>query len=265
MSEGRESRRENAGLCFVCKENVAERQETKGHPPAHTLNFECSSIFLTSAINTTFMLQSNRLLSRQARSFRQRLMIPQRQQSVASNESGSAASNSAPKQEKNDKSSMFVPTWMLESASVPTHVPKFIRDTLEGLDPQQGDVTLLEFRVDGDRRFREQRMSKRKLAEVVGVQPRDLRKVLSVSQRRLISGIASRRDCVILHLEHIKAIVMKDRIFLFDHERDARVKAFSRFLPSLVHDIGLTSSGKISFEFRAIEAVLIEVTGERSG
>ena len=106
----------------------------------------------------------------------------------------------------------------------------------------------------------ERRLSKRELAQTAGVQPRDLRKVLSVSKRRLISGIAVRRHCIIVHLEHIKAIVMKDRMLLFDHARDSRAQAFARFLPSLVHDIGLTSGGKVTFEFRVLEAVLIEVT-----
>ena len=68
------------------------------------------------------------------------------------------------------------------------------------------------------------------------MEPRDLRKVLSLSKRRLISGIAVRSNCIILHLEHVKALVMKDRMFLFDHERDAKVKSFSLFLPSLVRD-----------------------------
>jgi hypothetical protein len=149
-------------------------------------------------------------------------------------------------------------------ASIPQHVPKFIRDTIQGLDPQQGELSALEYHTQMGY-FVERLLSKRELAQTMHVQPRDLRKVLSASQRRLISGVAVRNQCIILHLEHIKAVIMSDRMFLFDHQRDSRVKTFSLFLPSLLYEPRgtqslLGSANVAPFELRALEAVLIEVT-----
>lgn len=153
--------------------------------------------------------------------------------------------------------------------SIPTHVPKFIVDTLQGIDPQQGELLALEYHTQMGY-FIERLLSKRDLAQTLDVEPRDLRKVLSASQRRLISGVNVREKCIILHLEHVKAIIMSDRMFLFDHTRDARVKTFSLFLPSLLYEQRATTStaagansavnGNLPFELRALEAVLIEVT-----
>lgn len=152
-------------------------------------------------------------------------------------------------------------------------MPKFIVDTLQGIDPQQGEFLALEYHTQMGY-FIERLLSKRDLAQTLHVQPRDLRKVLSASQRRLISGVNVRDKCIILHLEHVKAIIMSDRMFLFDHARDARVKTFSLFLPSLLYEprVGAIASASASangngngngsppFELRALEAVLIEVT-----
>jgi magnesium transporter len=155
--------------------------------------------------------------------------------------------------------------------SIPTHVPKFIVDTLQGIDPQQGELLALEYHTQMGY-FIERVISKRDLAQTLDVEPRDLRKVLSASQRRLISGVNVREKCIILHLEHVKAIIMSDRMFLFDHTRDARVKTFSLFLPSLLYEQRTTNgsatavatangvNGNLPFELRALEAVLIEVT-----
>lgn len=151
----------------------------------------------------------------------------------------------------------------MNAAAIPQHVPKFIRDTLQGIDPQQGELSALEYHTQMGY-FVERLLSKRELAQTMHVQPRDLRKVLSASQRRLISGIAVRNQCIILHLEHVKAVIMADRMFLFDHLRDSRVKTFSLFLPSLLYEPRgqtlLGASGVAPFELRALEAVLIEVT-----
>jgi hypothetical protein len=177
---------------------------------------------------------------------------PQQSMSMASNSSVSASNTTTATSASSSTSSVVSPLASAQvsrrfDGSIPTHVPKFIVDTLQGIDPQQGELLALEYHTQMGY-FIERLLSKRDLAQTLHVQPRDLRKVLSASQRRLISGVNVRDKCIILHLEHVKAIIMSDRMFLFDHTRDARVKTFSLFLPSLLYEpsVGAIASANAS-------------------
>jgi len=141
---------------------------------------------------------------------------------------------------------------------IPRHVPHFVREQLAGVDPSAKQISFLEYEEENGR-FIERKIPKSELTTLSGVAPRDLRKVLSLSSRRLISGIKTHSQCVIVHLDHVKALIMKDRFMLFNHAREERVQAFAQYLPSTLRqqkNHGLP----IPFEFRVLEQILIEVT-----
>lgn len=90
-------------------------------------------------------------------------------------------------------------------------------------------------------------------AQELGLMVRDLRAV-DPSFRSQASAILPRQSGIIIHLSHVRVIIMADRVLAFDPTNPA----VEYFLPKLQRRIDAPSH-PMPFEFRAVEAVLVEV------
>ncbi|KAK3901672.1 mitochondrial inner membrane magnesium transporter MRS2 [Staphylotrichum tortipilum] len=115
-----------------------------------------------------------------------------------------------------------------------------------------------------------------------GLTPRDVRKLAASS----LSHIRIRRSTVLLHLYHVKVLVQRDRILLFDdsassasragllrelqegwlRQREAAAAAAAAAeAPGEEADADLFQEQQLTFEFHALEAVLNSVVSELEG
>lgn len=90
-------------------------------------------------------------------------------------------------------------------------------------------------------------------AQELGLQVRDLRAV-DPSFRSHAPAILPRQNGIIIHLAHVRIIVLADRVLVFDPVNPA-VEAF---IPSLQARLD-SPYHPMPFEFRALEAVLVDV------
>lgn len=90
-------------------------------------------------------------------------------------------------------------------------------------------------------------------AQEIGLMVRDLRAV-DPSFRSQAAAILPRQSGIIIHLAHVRVIVLADRVLAFDPTNPA----VEYFLPKLQRRLDAPSH-PMPFEFRAIEAVLVEV------
>ncbi|CAN8073944.1 unnamed protein product [Agarophyton chilense] len=90
-------------------------------------------------------------------------------------------------------------------------------------------------------------------AQELGLMVRDLR-VVDPSFRSQAPAILPRQSAIIIHLAHIRIIVLPDRVLAFDPTNPA----VEYFLPKLQRKLDAPTH-PMPFEFRAIEAVLVEI------
>ncbi|EJT99317.1 cora-domain-containing protein [Dacryopinax primogenitus] len=86
--------------------------------------------------------------------------------------------------------------------------------------------------------------------------PRDLRKIDS-RVPNLVPTILSRKDCILVNILHIRALIKCDTVLLFDTYGSVDTRLNSVFLYHLEHNLKLKSS--VPYEFRALESVLASV------
>lgn len=90
-------------------------------------------------------------------------------------------------------------------------------------------------------------------AQELGLMVRDLRTV-DPSFRSQSPAILPRQNGIIIHLAHVRLIVLADRVLVFDPVNPN----VERFIPRLQTRLE-SQSHPMPFEFRAVEAVLVEV------
>lgn len=90
-------------------------------------------------------------------------------------------------------------------------------------------------------------------AQELGLMVRDLRAV-DPSFRSQSPAILPRQNGIIIHLAHVRLIVLADRVLVFDPVNPD----VERFIPRLQSRLE-SQSHPMPFEFRAVEAVLVEV------
>mmetsp|Transcript_14195 Transcript_14195/g.20634 ORF Transcript_14195/g.20634 Transcript_14195/m.20634 type:complete len:373 (-) Transcript_14195:1356-2474(-) len=119
--------------------------------------------------------------------------------------------------------------------------------------PASIPIIALEIKTDGT--IRERHLQKSDVAADLHLNYRDLR-VVDPSFRSETAMFLARSSAIVVHLEHIRALVQANRILLFDPNHP-RVQAF---LPEL-RDRLKQEKHPLPYELRALEAILINVCG----
>ncbi|CAD6938509.1 unnamed protein product, partial [Tilletia laevis] len=89
-----------------------------------------------------------------------------------------------------------------------------------------------------------------------GLEPRDLRKVDSRIPN-LVPTILARKQAFLVNILHIRALIKRDTVFLFDSYGSSDTTLHSAFVYNLEHNLRApVSSNKLPFEFRALETAL---------
>lgn len=114
-------------------------------------------------------------------------------------------------------------------------------------------VPLAAMEVTAGHRARGTFIQKADAASELGLMVRDLRAV-DPSFRSHSPAILARQNGIILHLAHVRVIVLADRVLVFDPINPA----VEMFIPKLQTRLD-SPFHPMPFEFRAVEAVLIEV------
>ncbi|CAK7913021.1 magnesium transporter Mrs2p, mitochondrial [[Candida] anglica] len=91
--------------------------------------------------------------------------------------------------------------------------------------------------------------------------PRDLRKIDTSSVDVVPSVVVRAPSSILVNLLHIKAIVKKDRVMIFDTSTPAIASKLGLFMYDLEMKLKAipTTSSPIPYEFRALESILISV------
>ncbi|KAH8915040.1 Mg2+ transporter protein cora-like protein [Atractiella rhizophila] len=102
---------------------------------------------------------------------------------------------------------------------------------------------------------------KTELCSEHGLQPRDLRKIDS-RVPNVVPTILVRKECILVNMLHIRALIKHDSIYLFDSYGTQDTSHHSLFLYNLGHNLrlGAKASGGLPYEFRALEAIFASVT-----
>uniref|UniRef100_A0A8C4RB65 Magnesium transporter n=1 Tax=Eptatretus burgeri TaxID=7764 RepID=A0A8C4RB65_EPTBU len=98
--------------------------------------------------------------------------------------------------------------------------------------------------------------NKSELCQELGLQPRDLR-------FQHLFSIISRNNCVLMRMEHLKAILSSDHLLLLDFRAGPGIEAWLRgeLIPQLLGQ-GQLATYSLPFEFWALEAILQHKIGE---
>lgn len=119
-------------------------------------------------------------------------------------------------------------------------------------------VPLLCIEIDIHGNITPKQVQKTDLASSLKLNFRDLR-VVDPSFRNESPVFLARKNAVIVHFEHIRAVVQATSVLLFDPPNPA----VQNFIPSLRSRIR-DPSHPLPFEFRSLEAILIDVCGSLS-
>lgn len=90
-----------------------------------------------------------------------------------------------------------------------------------------------------------------------GLEPRDLRKIDS-RVPNLVPTILARRGGILVNILHIRAMVKRDKVLLFDSYGSTDSQLHSAFVYNLQHNLK-SGVGGLAYEFRALESILVSV------
>lgn len=106
---------------------------------------------------------------------------------------------------------------------------------------------------------------KSRLCSDHGLEPRDLRKIDS-RVPNLVPTILARRGGILVNILHIRAMIKKDKVLLFDSYGSTDSQLHSAFVYNLQHNLRSTNShggggggSGLAYEFRALESILVSV------
>ncbi|KAI3475482.1 hypothetical protein L1887_63106 [Cichorium endivia] len=101
---------------------------------------------------------------------------------------------------------------------------------------------------------------KSRLCSEHGLEPRDLRKIDS-RVPNLVPTILARRGGILVNILHIRAMVKRDKVLLFDSYGSTDSQLHSAFVYNLQHNLRPhhQSGSGLAYEFRALESILVSV------
>lgn len=125
-------------------------------------------------------------------------------------------------------------------------------------NPNDNTINCTVIDDTGNIRSMSKRFNKMDFLKSCNLYPRDLRKIDNTSID-IIPSIAVRKNCILVNLLHIKSIIKKDEIFIFDSSDLSSIKKLSLFIYDLQDKLKINMHQNISFEFKVLESILINV------
>ncbi|KZO98517.1 Mg2+ transporter protein cora-like protein [Calocera viscosa TUFC12733] len=132
-----------------------------------------------------------------------------------------------------------------------------LENVMMGRQPQDLQLRCTILDQDGDIKTISGKFKKTDLCLEHKLNPRDLRKIDS-RVPNLVPTILSRKDCILVNILHIRALIKSDAVLLFDTYGSVDTRLNSVFLYHLEHNLKLRSSS-LPYEFRALESILSSV------
>ncbi|KZT61649.1 Mg2+ transporter protein [Calocera cornea HHB12733] len=132
-----------------------------------------------------------------------------------------------------------------------------LENVMMGRQPADLQLRCTILDQDGDIKMISGKFKKTDLCLEHKLNPRDLRKIDS-RVPNLVPTILSRKDCILVNILHIRALVKADAVLLFDTYGSVDTRLNSVFLYHLEHNLKLRSSS-LPYEFRALESILASV------
>ncbi|ODV94733.1 hypothetical protein PACTADRAFT_50599 [Pachysolen tannophilus NRRL Y-2460] len=140
---------------------------------------------------------------------------------------------------------------------------------LKPITPNDAYVSCTIFDINGNVVAVSKKFPKMQFLSENGLYPRDLRKIDS-STIDIIPTIAVRKNCILVNLLHIKAIVKSNTVMIFDTSTPSSATKLSLFMYDLESKLKITPAGSNNkllanpsqqyyYEFKAIESILINV------
>ncbi|ODQ82505.1 hypothetical protein BABINDRAFT_56185 [Babjeviella inositovora NRRL Y-12698] len=142
--------------------------------------------------------------------------------------------------------------------------PPNVSRLLLPIQPNDSYVSCTTFNAKGHITSISKRYPKMQFLSSHGLYPRDLRKIDS-STIDIIPSIVVRDTCFLVNLLHIKAIVMFDKVMVFDTSVTALAKKIGLFMYDLENKLSTQPAGTNhynyhqDYEHRALESILINV------
>lgn len=141
---------------------------------------------------------------------------------------------------------------------IKTRDKRIIYNRLKPITPNDSYVSCTIFDIKGNITAVSRKYPKMKFLKDNDLFPRDLRKI-DTSSIDVVPLIMIRSpNCILINLLHIKAIVKKDNVMVFDTSTPSIATKLGLFMYDLEMKLKLPS-GNISYEFRALESILISV------
>mmetsp|Transcript_3687 Transcript_3687/g.4391 ORF Transcript_3687/g.4391 Transcript_3687/m.4391 type:complete len:479 (+) Transcript_3687:59-1495(+) len=141
---------------------------------------------------------------------------------------------------------------------VPTDDKKIIYNRLKPITPNDSYVSCTIFDIKGNITAVSRKYPKMRFLKGNDLFPRDLRKIDTSSIDVVPLIMVRSPNCILVNLLHIKAIVKKDSVMVFDTSTPSIATKLGLFMYDLEMKLKLPS-GNISYEFRALESILISV------
>lgn len=141
---------------------------------------------------------------------------------------------------------------------VPTNDKKIIYNRLKPITPNDSYVSCTIFDIKGNITAVSRKYPKMKFLKGNDLFPRDLRKIDTSSIDVVPLIMVRSPNCILVNLLHIKAIVKKDSVMVFDTSTPSIATKLGLFMYDLEMKLKLPS-GNICYEFRALESILISV------
>lgn len=135
---------------------------------------------------------------------------------------------------------------------------KIIYNRLKPITPNDSYVSCTTFDSNGNITAVSRKYPKMNFLKDNDLFPRDLRKIDTSSIDVVPLIMVRSPNCILVNLLHIKAIVKKDSVMVFDTSTPDIATKLGLFMYDLEMKLKLPS-GNICYEFRALESVLISV------
>lgn len=137
--------------------------------------------------------------------------------------------------------------------------PKVLKPNIKKpLNQNDNYVSCTTIDIDGSIKSMSKHFPKMDFLKKLDLYPRDLRKIDN-SSIDIVPTIAVRKNCILVNLLHIKSIIMKDRIMIFDTSDASSIRKIGLFIYDLQDKLKTNINQNTSFEFKALETILINV------
>lgn len=135
--------------------------------------------------------------------------------------------------------------------------------SLKPITPSDAHVSCTVFNEKGDVIAVSEKFPKWTFLRDHSLYPRDLRKI-DTTAIDIIPGIVVKKSCIVFNMLHIKALIEKDRVYVFDTANASAVAKLGVLMYDLEAKLSSNNANSLStvtqyYEHRALESMLINV------